>query len=58
LEGCGGVAETKEHDKRFIESQWGFEGGFPFIAFLDSDVVVSPLHVKFGKIACTLEFID
>ncbi|KAH9960033.1 hypothetical protein BC827DRAFT_1133986, partial [Russula dissimulans] len=31
----------------------GFEGGLPFVAFLDSEVVVSPSHVKFGKIACT-----
>ena len=24
----------------------GFEGSFPFVAFLDSNIIVSPLYVK------------
>jgi len=49
LEGCWGVGQAEEHDGRFEQSVTCLEGGFPFVAFLDAYVVVSPTHVKFGK---------
>ena len=34
------------------------ESGFPLVSILDSDIVVSPLDVKFGEDFCPLEFIN
>ena len=49
LERSWGVRESEEHHGRFEHSIWGFERGFPFIALLDANVVVSPSDVEFGK---------
>jgi hypothetical protein len=49
LESGRGISEAKEHNQRFEKSSVGFECGFPFIAFFHSNVVVSPLDIKFGK---------
>jgi hypothetical protein len=47
---CGRrVAESEEHDCGFVEPERCFEGGFPFVSFLDPDVVVSPSDVEFGE---------
>jgi hypothetical protein len=48
LEGCRGVGEAKEHHCRLKEAFTCLEGCFLFIAFLDSDVVVTPTDVKLG----------
>ena len=41
---CGwGIGETKRHDSCFKESVLGAECGFPFVTFLDPDIIVSPL---------------
>src|ERR1700722_4301594 len=42
------VTETEEHDEGFKTSAVRDEGRFPFIAFLDPHVVISPANVKFG----------
>ena len=47
---CGGrVAKSKEHDHWFKESTIGFESCFPFISFLEIDVVIAPADVQFSK---------
>jgi len=47
---CGGrVGEFKVLNQGFKESFIGLEGRFPFVAFLDSDVVISPMDVELGK---------
>ena len=58
LEGGGGVGQPKEHDSWFEQSCWGFESGLPFVAFLDSDVVVSPPYVELGEERLTLELLQ
>ena len=49
LESGGCIAEAKEHDGRFKQSQRGYEGGFPLVLLMKADVVVSPTYVKFGE---------
>jgi hypothetical protein len=58
LKGGGGIAEAEGHDKGFKEAKGAFEGGFPFIAMFNTDVVITPADVEFGKIAGALKFID
>jgi len=55
LEGSGGVGQSEEHDPWFEQSCRGFEGGFPFVAFFDSDIVVSPPYIELGEERSTLE---
>ena len=58
LEGGRAVSETEEHHQRFKESSVGAECGLPFITFLDVDIVVPPVDIELGEVACTLETID
>ena len=60
---CGrGVGETKEHDCWFKESLISLKSCLPLITLLDTDVIVAPLDIKFGKEAQVLglvnEFLD
>ena len=56
---CGwGVAEAEGHDKGFEETELALEGGFPFIALFDADVIVTPMDIKFCKVTGRLEFVD
>jgi hypothetical protein len=48
LKGCGRVRESEKHYGRFEQSFVRQEGGFPFVSFLDADVVVTPAYVEFG----------
>jgi hypothetical protein len=54
LKGSGGVAEAKSHDKGFKKAKGALEGGFPFIACANADVVIAPTDVELGKIARSL----
>ena len=45
----GGIAESKEHDSGFKESNGGDESGLPLIFLLDVNVVISPTNVEFGE---------
>ena len=36
----------------------GDEGGLPLVAIPDSDIVISPLHIKLGKDLGILKFVD
>ena len=58
LEGGWGITETESHDEGFKESKGAFEGGFPFIALADTNVIVTPADVELGKIAGALEFVN
>ena len=58
LESGGGIAEAKGHNKRFKEFKGAFEGSFPFIAFLNADVIVTPTDIKLCKISWALKFVD
>ena len=49
LKSGGRIGHAKEHDSWFIESLVVDEGGFPLVAFLYSDIVISPLYVKLGE---------
>ncbi len=43
---------------RFEQSFGCFEGGFPFVPFLDSDVIVSPPYVELGEEGSSLELLQ
>src|SRR5713226_1691668 len=55
LESSGGVSQSEEHDRRFKESFRSKKRCFPFVAFFDADVVVSPSYVEFGEEGATGE---
>src|SRR5271154_1603530 len=50
LEGRWTVGETKEHNERFIEPAIGSEGSLPFVSSFNSNIIVSPAHVKLGEV--------
>ena len=49
LKGGGRIGHAEEHDGGFIKSSVGDEGGFPLVAFLYLNIVVSPPYVKLGE---------
>ena len=49
LECRRGTTESKKHYRWFEQPQRGNESGLPLIALLNSDVVISPSYVEFGK---------
>ena len=54
----GGIGHAEEHDSGFIESSVGDEGGFPLVAFLDSNIVISPAYIKLGKDFGVFKFVN
>ena len=58
MERSRGIGETEEHDFRFVQSAVCDEGGFPFVTFLNADVVVSPADVKLIEILGLAQPID
>ena len=58
MKGGRGIGHAEEHDGGFIKSSVGDEGGFPLVAFLDSDIVISPSHIKLGEDFGIFEFVD
>ena len=57
LKGGWGIAKAKGHDEGFKKAKRAFEGSFPFFTFADTDVVVTSVDVKLGKIAGALAFV-
>ncbi|KAG5714964.1 hypothetical protein E4T56_gene5390 [Termitomyces sp. T112] len=53
LEGGWAVGATKEHHQRFKESAIGLECCLPLITFFDVHIVVIPMDVQLGEVACT-----
>ena len=58
LEGGGGVGEAEEYYSWFKEFLMGNESSFPLMSILDSDIVISPMDIKFDEDLCPLEFIN
>ena len=58
LKGGGRVGQAEEHYPWFKQPFWRFERGLPFISFFDSDIVVSPPHVKLGEEGSSLELLQ
>ena len=54
----GGVGKSKKHNGRLKEFSVGLEGGFPFIAFFYTDIVISPSNVKLGEPFFVQESVD
>src|SRR5258705_6391587 len=57
LKGSGGVAKAEEHNQRFKHPTISFKSGLPFIALLNSDVVVPPSDVELTEDLCILQFV-
>src|SRR5216684_6474648 len=58
LEGGWRVGESEEHDCWLEESLRGEECRFPFISFLNADIVISPLYVEFSEEGATSEAVN
>ena len=58
LESGGSIAESKEHDGGFKESHGGDKNSLPLIFLLNSNVVISPMNVKFSKQGGFLHMVD
>ena len=58
LEHGQGVAESEEHDSGFVGSSVADECGFPFVTFLDPNIVVSPLKVYLREVLQSLELVN
>ena len=58
LECCWRVGQAKKHDGRLEKSVACFKSGLPFVAFLDADIVVSPVNIKFGEPLFTRDTMD
>ena len=58
MKGGGRIGHSEEHDSGFIKSSVGDEGGLPLVAFLDSDIVVSPSYIKLGEDLGIFKFVD
>ena len=58
LKGGWGVAKAKGHYQGFKKAEGAFKGGFPLVTFMDTNIVISLVNVKFSKIARSLEFVN
>src|SRR5712672_394259 len=58
LEGRGCVTKTEGHDEWLKEAERALEGCFPFVAFADTDVIVTPADVELCEVTRSLELID
>ena len=52
------IGHAEEHDSGFIEPSVGNEDSLPLVAFLDSDIVISPLYIKLGEDLAIFEFVN
>ena len=56
---CGwGIAEPKEHDCGFKESERSDKRSLPLICFPNSDVVIPPMDIKLGEQGGILHVVD
>src|SRR6202453_1446403 len=58
LERSGGIGESEEHDCQFKAASICSEGGFPFVSFFDSKIVITPPKIHFGEVFQTSEFVN
>ena len=52
------IAKLKEHHCWFEESKGSDKGGFPLVFFMNADVVIAPLDVKFCEEGGILHVVD
>lgn len=57
LKGGGSIAKAKGHDEGFKVYILSIKDGFAFIAFSDTNIIVSPLYIKFCKVLGILKFV-
>ena len=56
---CGWrIRKTEKHYGRFKESEVCAECGFPFVAFFDTNIIISPSYVHFREYFGVLNVID
>ena len=58
LPGGRGICESKRHDKIFVESKPGSEGGLPFLPFLDSYPVIGFLDIELCEDLRSLDAVE
>jgi hypothetical protein len=58
LEGSRGIAKAESHDGWLVKAHGCLECGFPFIAFTESDIIISPMNIQLGKELRPKEFVD
>lgn len=58
LKRCRQIGKTKEHDFWFKETAIGNKGGFPFVSFWDTDIMIALTNVKLSEDLGTLELVD
>ena len=57
LEGAGRVSETKEHHQGLIKPMISVKCCLPLVTLLHPNVLVTPLHIKLGKVLHTPKLI-
>ena len=58
LECRRGITETEEHHRGFIQASFCYEGCFPAIFWMYSEIVVSLTNVEFHEVFRIMEFIE
>ena len=56
LESGWAISKTEKHDKRFKEALVHLKSGLPLVAFLDVNIIESPLNVQLGEVLHPSEF--
>jgi len=52
------IGEPKGHNEKFEQSVTSPEGGFPFIIFLNSDLVEASSEIESGKVFATTDLVQ
>ena len=58
LKGSRGITKAKGYNKGFKEAQVAFKSSFPFVAFFDTNVVITLANIKLCKVMRGLKFIN
>src|ERR1700735_2911857 len=58
LKGGWAISQSKEHNPRFIEASVGSECCLPLISDLHTNIIETPMDIKFSEVFGPLEFID
>jgi len=58
LGGSRSIGEPKGHNEEFKQSIPSPEGGFPFVTFLNSDLVKASSEIESGKVFATTDLVQ
>ena len=58
LKSPGGIANSKEHDGWFKQSERSDECSFPLIFLINMEIVVTPANVEFSEVSGVLHVIN